>query len=266
MGGRKRCVLVKHLRGRTMEIFGQSRWTLPDGCGYEISREPLIREHTIIAGATGCGKSTFIHSILYTALKEYTPEQARFILIDPKSVELMRYRKLPHTIQYTDTEAGAVAALEYAEQIMTARYQIMKQRDKDTWTEADGAHIYIIVEELADLMVCPVAKQIRLAIQRLTQKGRAAGISCIAATQAPSRKIIPAEITLNFTARFALACESGIESKQVIGTSGAEKLPDHGEAIYKYRRSVKQVALPYVKREQVQEVITYWERAALFAA
>lgn len=249
-----------------MERFGSSRWKAPHGAYPEISNKALTAEHTLIAGATGCGKSTFLHSIMYAALQQYTPEQMRFILIDPKAVELMRYRKLPHTIQYTNTEAGAVAALEYAEQIMAARYHMMEQKNEELWTEADGTQIYIIIEELADLMVCPVCKQIKLAIQRLTQKGRAAGLHIIACTQAPSRKIIPAEITLNFTGRFALACESGIESKQIIGRAGAEDLPDHGECFYKYRRSVERCALPFVQKPEIIKLIEYWERAALFSA
>ena len=246
--------------------FGAGRWKAPGAAFSEVSNRALTAEHTLIAGATGCGKSTFIHSIMYAALAQYTPEQSKFVLIDPKSVELMRYRKLPHTIQYTDTEAGAVDALEYVQGLMVARYQIMKRADRELWTEADGAQIYVVIEELSDLMVCPVAKQIRLAIQRLTQKGRAAGIHIIAATQAPSRKIIPAEITLNFTARFALACESVIESKQVIGQAGAEDLPDHGEAIYKYRRRIEKVALPFVQKPEVMELVNYWTQAAFFAA
>lgn len=269
MAWSKFSILVKHI-GRMdkqmMDKFGRSRWQAPMGSYAEISNKALEAEHTLIAGATGCGKSTFVHSIMQAALQQYTPEQMRFILIDPKAVELMRYKHIPHTIQYTNTEAGAVAALEYAEQIMAARYHMMEQQKKELWTQADGAQIYIIIEELSDLMVCPVAKQIRLAIQRLTQKGRAAGLHIIAATQAPSRKIIPAEITLNFTGRFALACESAIESKQIIGRAGAEDLPDHGECFYKYRRSVTRCALPFVQKPEIMDLIEYWEHADMMSA
>ena len=99
-------------------------------------------------------------------------------------------------------------------------------------------------------------------IQRLAQKGRAAAIHVILATQAPSRKILPAEITLNISGRFALACESAIESRQVIGVAGAETLPDHGECYFKYRRSIERCALPYMSEGEVMALVRYWQSNA----
>lgn len=240
----------------------QITWQTPDGEYYNISNAALTAEHTLIAGATGCGKSTFLHSIIAAALVQHSPAAVRFIFIDPKAVELARYAKLPHTLTYTNTEAGALEALEQAQGIMEARYQVLMKAGKEEWTQEDGATVYVIIEELADLMSCPLRKQIQVAIQRLTQKGRAAGVHIIAATQAPSRKIIPAEITLNFTARFALACESAIESKQIIGIAGAEALPDHGEVIYKYRRNIGRYTVPFMKKSEVMELVNYWTSKA----
>lgn len=236
----------------------QIQWRTPAARYYEISNRALQVEHTLIAGAAGCGKSTFLHSVIAAALAQYSPNSARFILIDPKAVELLRYEKLPHTLRYTDTEDGAVEALEYAQRIMERRYAKMKMLEIEEWTTEQGAIVYVVVEELADLLSSPVKSKIKVAIQRLAQKGRAAGIKLILCTQAPSRKIIPAEITLNISGRFALACESAIESRQVIGQAGAEQLADHGECYFKYRRHIEKCALPFMSKAEVMELVRYW--------
>lgn len=237
-------------------------WITPEAEYYEISNAALETEHTLIAGAAGCGKSTFLHSVMAAALAQYSPSEVRFILIDPKSVELMRYEHLPHTLRYTDTESGAVDALAYAERIMERRYDKMKQLNKTMWTTEFGPKVYVVVEELADLLTCPSKAKIKVQIQRIAQKGRAAAIHVIMATQAPSRKIIPAEITLNISGRFALACETAIESKQVIGIAGAEDLPDHGECYFKYRRRIERCALPYMSEDEVMKLVRYWQSDA----
>lgn len=237
-------------------------WVTPEARYYTISNEALEAEHALIAGAAGCGKSTFLHSVMAAALAQYSPNEARFILIDPKSVELMRYEHLPHTLRYTDTEQGAVDALAYAERIMERRYAKMKGLGVTMWPKECGPTVYVIIEELADLLTCPSKAKIKVAIQRLAQKGRAASIHIIMATQAPSRKVLPAEITLNISGRFALACESAIESRQVIGMAGAEMLPDHGECIFKYRRRVEHCALPFMSEAEVMKLVRYWQSDA----
>ena len=237
-------------------------WVTPRARYYEISNKALEAEHTLIAGAAGCGKSTFLHSVMQAALVQYSPARARFILIDPKAVELMRYEHLPHTLRYEDTEEGAVDALEYAMRIMGRRYAKMKELGKTMWTTKDGALVYIVIEELADLMTCPSKAKIKVLIQRLAQKGRAAGIHIIMATQSPSRKTLPAEITLNISGRFALACESAIESRQVIGVAGAEDLPDHGQCYFKYRRDIGRYEIPFVTEDEVMGLVRYWQSDA----
>lgn len=236
-------------------------WTTPGGKYDLLAHKAIEAEHALIAGATGCGKSTFLHAIMQSLLVQASPSEAKLILCDPKEVELKRYSKLPHVLRYETEEKQIVSALQQAIEIMHSRYSYMSAHDQEDWT--DGAQIYVIIEELADLMACPEKRSIQLAVQRLTQKGRAAGIHVIAATQAPSRKIIPAEITLNFTARFGLACESAIESKQIVGIAGCEDLPDHGVCIFKYKRSVGRYVLPYVKKADVLPLIRYWEAQAV---
>ena len=231
-------------------------WITPGGDYSVLANKALEAEHTLIAGATGCGKSTFLHAIMQALLVKSSPAEAKLILCDPKEVELKRYAKLPHVLRYETDDDKIVSALKQAIEIMQGRYKYMAANNQEQWS--DGPELYIIVEELADLMACPMKKDIQITIQRLTQKGRAAGLHVIAATQAPSRKIIPAEITLNFTARFGLACESAIESKQIVGIAGCEELPDHGECIYKYKRSIGRYVLPYVQKKDVLPLINYW--------
>lgn len=247
---------------KQQKAFEPICWRTPQASYYDVSDIPLTAEHTLIAGATGCGKSTFLHSVMQAALAQYSPSEARFILIDPKAVELMRYEHLPHTLRYADTEEKCLSALDFAQVIMARRYAKMKELDVEMWTTKFGPIVYVIIEEMSDLMVCPSKAKIKVAIQRLTQKGRAAGIHCICCSQSPARKILPAEITLNFTAKIALACDTAIESRQVIGINGAENLPDHGECILKYKRKVEHYEIPFVQKAEVMELVRYWQSSA----
>ena len=123
----------------------------------------------------------------------------------------------------------------------------------------DGAYIYVVIDELADLMLS-AKKLVMPLIQKIGQLGRAARVFLICATQAPSRKVIPAEITLNLGCKIALSCESGIESRQVIGMNGAEMLPRYGECIIKTADCVQKVKVNLTSDTILNERISYWER------
>jgi len=230
-------------------------WRIPGGECSVISDKALEAEHSLIAGATGCGKSTFLHSIMQAFLMQYSPADGKLVLLDPKVVELKRYRDLPHTLAYETETDGILSALNMTIDIMSDRYDDMGARDIEEW---DGAKIYVIIEELADLLCSPEKVKFIVAIQRLAQKGRAAGIHVIAATQAPSAECLPTKIKLNFTARFGLVCDTAMQSRQIVGVAGCEQLPDHGGCIYKYRRELRAVKLPFVQRKDIQPLIDYW--------
>ncbi len=185
--------------------------------------------HLLIAGTTGSGKSVLLHNLIECLLARFSPAVVDIALCDPKRVELNRYRKFPQCKSYARTPGEILGVLKLAAREMERRYKIMERRGARDW---DGAQMYIIIDELADLMISPLRADIVTNMQHLLQLGRAAKIHIIAATQAPNRKIIPAELVLNFTDRLALRCLSSIESRQIIGVAGAEELPQYGAGLW----------------------------------
>lgn len=184
--------------------------------------------HTLIGGCTGSGKSVLINSFIGYCYQNFKSD--RFIFIDPKRVELIKYRDTRPCWLYASENVDIINALKKAIDLMESIYRDMQARGLN---ESDKGHLYIVIDELADLMT---QKDVRAVIfptlQRIAQLGRAAHIHLICATQAPSRKVIPAELTLNFTMRIALRCATAIESKQVLnGFDGAEMLPKYGECL-----------------------------------
>lgn len=194
---------------------------------FPIFEEMTAQTHLLIAGCTGSGKSTLIKGIL-NALLIKPPSELGLILIDPKRTELDPYKRLPHVVKYADTNADAISALRYASTLMGKRFDEMKQQGLQ---ETTRPHVYIIIDELADLILNAKCDVLPL-LQSIAQLGRAARIHLIAATQSPSRKTLPAEIMVNITAQVALRCRSAIESRQIVGVAGAEELPKYGEIIF----------------------------------
>lgn len=184
-----------------------------------ISKSLLDQTHVLIGGTTGCGKSTLLHSIMYTGL---AANNKWYILIDPKMTELAKYKKCSGVIKYASTADEAVSALDVAISIMEQR---QKKASRMGWSMYDGDDIYVMIDELADLMLSEKRKVIERQLQRLLQVARSARIHVIACTQAPNRTTIPAGIQLNMTCVCGMACRSAIESRQLIGMTGCELLP-----------------------------------------
>ena len=233
-------------------------WITPDGKVERLSLMVFESEHTLIAGATGCGKSTLLHGIMRDLLIHYAPSEARLVLIDPKRVELSRYRELPHTERYVATSEGAVEVLREVERMMMERYKLMESRGEDKYS---GAHYFVVIDELAPLMLKtnPNRKYFQPLMQNILQLGRAAGIHVIACTQAPNRQVIPAELVLNFTLRIGMSCGDKIESRQIIGTNGCEVLPKHGKAIVRNGSEWLSATLVNTDRAEVADVVKYWQ-------
>lgn len=228
-------------------------WSSPAGQIMSICVDMLKQPHMLIAGATGSGKSVLLNSLIYTALYQ-SSNDAQFILIDPKRVELIDYAELPHTISYNTEIQPIINSLNYAIDLMELRYTEMQQQRIKKSTKAD---VYVIIDEYADLMVQAKSKVTPL-IQRLTQLGRAANIHVILATQRPTRDIIDGAIKVNIDSRVALRCPTPQDSRNVIDRKGAELLPKYGKGIYLNSDRCEIVEIPYTPQEEINRIITHW--------
>lgn len=227
-------------------------WITPAGYKWSDWDQATRGAHTLIAGTTGSGKSVLINSLIFNLLLK-SPNEVEFCLIDPKRVELSKYKKLPHVWKYCQEIGDIVSALDGVINTMESRYKKM-ERGYNNFTE-----LYVIIDELADLMVTS-QRVILPKLQRISQLGRACGIHLICATQAPNRRVIPAELTLNFTERICLHCASQIESRQAIGAPGGELLPRYGEALWSSCGTLENVLVPMTPSEDINSRISYWLR------
>lgn len=235
------------------------QWNTPSGTVPRLTLDILEQVHTLIAGATKSGKSVLINSLIYTAL-HFAPNEKEFILIDPKRVELVNYKELPHTIRYASEPADIVQALKEAIQIMENRYKWMQRHYLKDYP---GSDIYVIVDEFADLMTTQKRETLPM-LCRLAQLGRAARLHLILATQRPTRDIINGQITVNIDSRVALRCPTAQDSRNIISEKGAEKLPRYGLGYYLTPETMHpvQVDIPLTPLEDIHRIIKYWNPKA----
>lgn len=220
---------------------------------YTIYDDMLNTSHLLVAGATGTGKSVVINGMIYNALFK-SPKDVAFILIDPKRVELVDYKALPHTLKYA-SEPGKIAdALRYAVDIMEHRY---KEMQRAHIKKSDKRHIYVVIDELADLMTTN-RKQCENNIIRLAQLGRAANIHLIAATQNCTQKVINTQLKSNFANRIALRTAFKYESNNIIGVSGCEALPPYGKGYFLRGCECDLIDIPMTPEENIKQLIEYW--------
>lgn len=217
----------------------------------------LKQPHTLIAGATGSGKSVLVNSLIYTALFD-SPNKTQFILIDPKRVELIDYKLLPHTIAYSSEPADISRTITNAVKLMNRRYADMQKRHIKHY---DGSDIYIIVDEFADLMTTQKRETLP-ALCRIAQLGRAAGIHLILATQRPTRDIINGQIKVNIDSRVALRCPTKQDSRNIINTGGAELLPRYGSGYYLTPDTMTPILvdIPMTNPAEINGIISHWTR------
>lgn len=231
-------------------------WRTPPGQVYSLYRDMLKQPHLLIAGATGSGKSVVINGLVYTAMYD-SPAAVQFILIDPKRVELVDYKPLPHTLMYASEPGEMVEALEKAMEITESRYKAMqRQRVK----KYPGGALYVIIDELADLMTT-ARRQVQPLIQRLAQVGRAANVHIIAATQCPLATVIPTPIKVNFDSRVALRTRSAQDSRNILGLTGCELLPRYGQGYYMTPDGLKLYNIPMQPQEDTNALVKYWQRS-----
>jgi DNA segregation ATPase FtsK/SpoIIIE, S-DNA-T family len=227
--------------------FENFKGPLPFALGKTLSGQNIIGDiskmpHVLIAGATGSGKSVCINSIIISLLYKASPEDLRFIMIDPKMVELNQYNAIPHLLIPVVTDPKKASyALNWGIKEMTDRYQLFKEngvRDIDGYNELMAGQggeklprIVIVVDELADLMMTS-PKECENAICRIAQLARACGIHLIIATQRPSVDVITGLIKANIPSRIAFSVASNTDSRTILDMAGAEKLLGKGDMLY----------------------------------
>ena len=225
------------------EKFASKDIKLPIALGKSISGVPIIGDlvsmpHLLIAGTTGSGKSVCINTIIVSLLYKLNPDMCKFILIDPKMLELSSYEGIPHLLTPVITDAKkATAALGWTVKEMNNRYRLMSKvgvRNIDGYNlkhKLKMPYIVVVVDEMSDLMLVS-GKEIENYIQKLSQMARAAGIHIIMATQRPSVDVITGTIKANFPTRISFQVSSKIDSRTILGEQGAEQLLGKGDMLF----------------------------------
>ena len=233
---------------------------LPIALGKNISGIPIVGDlasmpHLLIAGTTGSGKSVCINTIILSLLYRHTPDKCKFILIDPKMLELSTYEGIPHLLCPVITEAKkAASVLGWVVKEMENRYRLMTKegvRNIDSYNAKHALpmpYIVVVVDEMSDLMLV-AGKEIENYIQKLSQMARAAGIHIIMATQRPSVDVITGTIKANFPTRISFQVTSKIDSRTILGEQGAEQLLGKGDMLYMSCQSHNKNSCPFCFRQ-----------------
>lgn len=194
----------------------------PAGSVYRPFLRLSDRPHLLIAGATGSGKSVALNGIIHSILMTQSPFNAQFVLIDPKKVELIQFKPLPHTARYASEHPDIVRSLQWSIDETDRRFTAMQRAGIK---EYDGSHLYVIIDELADLMVS-LKKETLPLLQRLAQIGRAARVHVIACSQNIMAQTIPTILRCNFSTILGLRTCNAQQSRFLISATGCEMLPN----------------------------------------
>ena len=242
---------------------------LPIALGKNISGIPVIGDlasmpHLLIAGTTGSGKSVCINTIILSLLYRHTPDKCKFILIDPKMLELSTYEGIPHLLCPVITEAKkAASVLGWVVKEMENRYRLMTKEGVRNIDGYNAKHvlampyIVVVVDEMSDLMLV-AGKEIENYIQKLSQMARAAGIHIIMATQRPSVDVITGTIKANFPTRISFQVTSKIDSRTILGEQGAEQLLGKGDMLdMSSANRIVRIHAPFVSDDEIEKVNNY---------
>lgn len=257
------------------EEFQKSEKPLLWPLGRDVTGRPVFADlakmpHLLIAGSTGSGKSISMHAFILSLLYKNTPSQLRFIIIDPKRVELVYYSNLPHLLAPVITESKkAILALKWAVSEMDRRYDLLsKAGARDIGSYQKSVHFkenpmpytVIVIDELADLMAS-YPREMESLIIRLSQMARAVGLHLVVSTQRPSIDVITGLIKANITNRIALQVVSQFDSRTILDMSGAEKLLGKGDMLFLSSESGKprRIQGAYVSEAEIKRVVQYLE-------
>ena len=246
--------------------FKKREIKLPIALGKNISGKPIVGDltsmpHLLIAGTTGSGKSVCINTIILSLLYRHTPDKCKFILIDPKMLELSTYEGIPHLLCPVITEAKkAASVLGWVVKEMESRYRLMTKEGVRNIDGYNAKHklpmpyIVVVVDEMSDLMLV-AGKEIENYIQKLSQMARAAGIHIIMATQRPSVDVITGTIKANFPTRISFQVTSKIDSRTILGEQGAEQLLGKGDMLYMSSANrIVRIHAPFVSDNEIEKV------------
>ncbi|MBO4852945.1 MAG: DNA translocase FtsK 4TM domain-containing protein [Schwartzia sp.] len=251
--------------------FMKAASPLTVGLGIDIAGQAIFADlgampHLLIAGATGSGKSVCVNTLITSILFKARPDEVKFIMIDPKMVELSNYNGIPHLMVPVVTDSKkAASVLNWAVQEMEKRYAkfaesgVRKMADyNDAMPEEKMPAIVIIIDELADLMMV-APKDVEEAIFRLAQKARAAGIHLVLATQRPSVDVITGTIKTNIPSRISFAVSSQIDSRTILDTGGAEKLLGKGDMLFYPIGAAKPMRVQgaFISDEEIERLLEY---------
>jgi S-DNA-T family DNA segregation ATPase FtsK/SpoIIIE len=246
--------------------FKKREIKLPIALGKNISGKPIVGDltsmpHLLIAGTTGSGKSVCINTIILSLLYRHTPDKCKFILIDPKMLELSTYEGIPHLLCPVITEAKkAASVLGWVVKEMESRYRLMTKEGVRNIDGYNAKHklpmpyIVVVVDEMSDLMLV-AGKEIENYIQKLSQMARAAGIHIIMATQRPSVDVITGTIKANFPTRISFQVTSKIDSRTILGEQGAEQLLGKGDMLYMSSANrIVRIHAPFVSDNEIEKI------------
>lgn len=258
------------------EIFKKRKSNLTIVLGRDVAGNVWLADmgkmpHLLVAGATGSGKTIFLNTVIISLIYQNSPDDLRFILIDPKRVELTLYNDLPHLLTPVITNVQkTINALKWAVNEMDRRFDVMaeaKKRDIHSYNQANPSNklpfIIIIIDELADLMAV-AAQEVEACVVRLAQMARATGIHLVMATQRPSVDIITGLIKANITARVAFSVASLTDSRTILDFSGAEKLLGRGDMLFVSAElsKPKRIQGAYVSDEEVKGIVEHLRNIA----
>jgi S-DNA-T family DNA segregation ATPase FtsK/SpoIIIE len=270
------------------KAFQEGQGALLLGLGKTISNEPYIRDlaqmpHLLIAGATGQGKSVALNCMILSLLYRRSPYEVRFLLIDPKKVEMSLYQHLAkhYLVQIPTLSSGIITEVEEALPAlqslvleMELRYDLLKEARVRNITEYNEAYlsgrlaqleghrylpyIVLIIDELADLMMT-AGKEVETPICRLAQLARAVGIHLIVATQRPSVNVITGLIKANFPVRISFRVSSGVDSRTILDVNGAERLMGRGDMLFSMGTEMLRLQSGFVSTAEIERVVAFIE-------
>jgi S-DNA-T family DNA segregation ATPase FtsK/SpoIIIE len=257
--------------------FAKVRSPLAVALGRDVAGDPVVADlarlpHLLIAGATGSGKSVCINAIISSLLMNNGPERVRFLMVDPKMVELPAYNGIPHLYGAVITDVAQVTgALAWLTLQMDDRYRAFAERGARNIEEynhklgraksaAPLPYIILVIDELADLMMT-AAYDVERQICRLAQMSRATGIHLVLATQRPSVDVITGLIKANFPARIAFAVTSQIDSRVILDMPGAERLLGRGDMLFMAPDSARLARIQgcFVSDQEIDAIVNFWK-------